>query len=147
MKNDVNINNRKVGYDYTFIRDLTAGIVLLGTEVKQIHAGKVSLTDSFCIFHNGELFIKQMNITAVDNAYSHEPLRDKKLLLKRNELNKLQKDLLDGMTIVVKKLFTTEKGHIKALISLAKGKKNYDKRESLKNKDIDKQLKNKQYEY
>lgn len=140
MKDSVYIKNRKASFDYYFIRDLNAGLELLGTEVKSIRAGKVSLVDSFCYFNNGELFIKQMNISVGKNSYNHEPLRDRKLLLKKQELLKLQRDLEKGMTIVVKHLFSNERGFIKACIALAKGKKDYDKRDSIKEKDAKRQM-------
>lgn len=140
MKN-IDIRNRKASFDYVFIDDYVAGIQLVGTEVKSIRDGKVSLVDSFCFFKDDELFVKGMNITEWKTSFNHDPLRDRKLLLNRVELNKLRKSLDKGMTIVIKRLFSNEKNLIKAEIALAKGKKNYDKRESLKEKDIERQMK------
>ena len=109
--------------------------------MKAIRENKVALVDSFCYFKDNELFIKGMNISVLKNSFQHEPLRERKLLLNRKELDKLQRDLDDGMTIVVKRLFTNEKNLIKAEIALAKGKKNYDKRASQKEKDMERELK------
>jgi SsrA-binding protein len=140
MTDQVYIKNRKASFDYFFVRDLVAGIQLTGSEVKQIRKGKVSLADSFCHFENDELYVKGMNITQSDEAFTHEALRNRKLLLKKQELKKLKKDLDEGMTIVVKKLFTSERGFIKVEISLAKGKKNFDKRASIKDREIKRSL-------
>lgn len=136
----VNIKNKKASFDYYFIKEFVAGIQLLGSEVKSIRAGKVSLVDSYCFFHEGELFIKGVNIAIGKNSFQHEPLRERKLLLNRCELNKLEKGLEEGTTIVVKKLFSNEKNLIKAEIALARGKKLYDKRETLKDKDIKREM-------
>ncbi len=135
------IRNRKASFDYFFIREYTAGMQLIGSEVKQIRAGKVSLTDSYCFFDNGELFVKGMNIPPVEGATGYDPIRVRKLLLKRSELNKLKKELEEGMTIIINKIFMNDKSFIKAEVILAKGKKNYDKRNSIKEKEISKQLK------
>ena len=134
MKKEVYIQNRKAKFDYHFIEQYEAGIVLFGTEVKSIKAAKVSLVDSYCFFDNGELFIKGMNITPVDKAFVHEPLRLRKLLLHRKELRKLEKNLTEGTTIVVTHLKTIN-GKIKCGIALAKGKKDYDKREAIKKRE------------
>ena len=141
MKPKVYIKNRKASYDFFFIRDLVAGIQLYGTEVKSIRNGKVSLVDSYCYFDSNELYVKGMNIAPMTEAFSHEPLRNRKLLLKRKELNKLQKELEKGMTIIVKNIFTNERDFIKVEIALARGKKNYDKRESIKEREIERDLK------
>lgn len=138
----VYIKNRKASFDYIFIKEYTAGIQLFGTEVKSIRDGKVSLVDSFCYFKNGELFMKGVNIAVGKTSYTHEPLRDRKLLLNRKELNKLENEMERGMTIIVKKFFSTKENLIKAEIALAKGKKDYDKREALKDKDVKREMKN-----
>ena len=140
MNEAVNIVNRKASFDYHFIREIAAGIQLHGSEVKQIRRGKVSLVDAYCFFEKGELFVKGMNITEMPEAFTHEPLRTRKLLLKKNELSKLEKDLTDGLTVVVKKLFTNDRGIVKILIALARGKKNFDKRASIKDKESRKEL-------
>ena len=139
-QNDVSIKNRKASYDYFFERELVAGIQLVGTEIKAIRNGKVSLVDSFCYFKSGELFLKGVNITATEDAWTHDPTRERKLLLNRKELDKLERDLDQGMTIVVKKMFSNVRGLIKVEIALARGKKNYDKRESIKDKEIKREI-------
>ena len=141
MKNSIDIKNRKSKFEYEFIDSYVAGIVLFGTEVKAIKNGKLSLVDSFCIFHEGELILKNVIIDK-GTGYTHEPNRDKKILLNKKEINKLLKDLKDGLTIVPYRIFTNERGLIKVEIKLAKGKKLWDKRETIKNRDINKQIKN-----
>jgi SsrA-binding protein len=136
MEKEVHIQNRKARYDYHFIEQYEAGIELLGTEVKSIKSGKVSLVDSFCMFDKGELFVKGVNITPVGQFFVHEPLRIRKLLLHRKELNKLEKNLLEGRTIVITSLKSV-RGRIKCNIALAKGKKDYDKRETIKKREAD----------
>jgi SsrA-binding protein len=129
----VTIINRKAKHDYSFLKEYTAGIQLLGNEVKKIKEHGVSFTDSFCIFNNDELYLKNLHID-VEN-----PTRERKLLLKRKELQKLQKDLDPGITIVPYKIFENERGLLKVEIVLAKGKKVHNKKESLKEKDIQRQ--------
>ena len=141
MKDRVRIMNRKVNHDYFFLKDYVAGIQLLGTEVKAIRAGKVSLVDSYCYFYKKELFLKGAHIAGTEDSYTHEPFRERKLLLKKTELKKLEKDLNKGLTIIVRKIFSNDRNYIKAEISLAKGKRNFDKRKSLKNKDQQRELK------
>lgn len=133
-KPEVRIENRKARYDYEFIDSYVAGLVLTGAEVKAIRDGKVTLADSFCWFVQDELWTNKMVIN-IEGANQHI-----KLLLNRKELNKLYKNLIPGMTIVITKLFSLN-GKIKADISLAKGKKNYDKRETIKARDIDRDTK------
>lgn len=130
------IVNRKVKYEYTFVETYVTGIKLIGSEVKSIKGGKVSLVDAYCYFNEGELFIKGMNIPESKSTYTHEPLRDRKLLMKKKELIKLQKSLINGLTIIPYKMFVTDRGLIKVEIVLGKGKKLRDKRSSLKEKDI-----------
>lgn len=140
MARGIHIKNRKASFDYFFERELNAGIQLVGTEVKAIINGKISLVDSYCYFKKGELYLKGVNIVS-EGVFGHEANRERKLLLKRKELNKLERDLLEGMTIVVKRIFSNERGKIKVEIALAKGKKNYDKRNSIKEREIDRELK------
>ena len=140
MAREIQIKNRKASFDYFFERELNAGIQLVGTEVKSIIYGKISLVDSYCYFKKGELYMKGVNI-ASEGVFGHQPDRERKLLLKRRELDRLEKDLLEGMTIVVKRIFSNDRGKIKAEIALAKGKKNYDKRNSIKEREIDRELK------
>ena len=128
------------------LEKFTAGIVLLGTEIKAIREGKASLVDSFCYFRNGELYVKNLNVSIYTegNLYNHEPTRERKLLLNKQEINKLQKKLLDkGLTIIPTLLFTSDSGYAKLEIAIAKGKKLFDKRDDMKAKDIDRDLKRK----
>lgn len=140
-KTDIEIKNRRASFDYLFIETYVAGIVLSGTEIKSIRAGKASLVDSFCYFSTaGELFIKNLHISEYywGNTWSKfDPKRDRKLLLQKKELRRLSKAVKEkGMTIVGVKLFIAESGYAKVLIALAKGKKEYDKREAIKEKDL-----------
>jgi SsrA-binding protein len=139
----INITNKKVKFEYELIKGYEAGLSLKGSEVKSIKDGKVSLTDSFCIFDGNELFVKGLNITAnpLGAGESHEPHRLRKLLLQRKELNKLQNDLVKGMTIVPYRLYVNDKGLIKMTVYLAKGKKEYDKRDTIKSRDLDRDMK------
>lgn len=140
MKDKVYIQNRKASFDYTFIQDYTAGIQLQGSEVKQIRKGKVSIVDSYCFFQDDELFVKGLKISCNEEAFSHDPDQIKKLLLKKKELKKLKNDLIEGMTIVVKSIFSTERGLLKISIALAKGKKNFDKRSSIKERESKREI-------
>ena len=124
--NKVNIENRRAKFDYQFIEQLTAGMVLTGTEIKSIREGKAALVDSYCYFRKDELYIKNLNITEYSKGthYNHEPNRERKLLLSKAELRKLQKKLNDqGLTVVPVRLFISESGYAKLDIALAKGKK------------------------
>lgn len=140
-----NVINKKAKFEYTFIKTITSGIKLVGSEVKSIRLGKVSISESYCYFDNGELFVKGMSISDYGYGSSHDSNRDKKLLLKRKELNKLEKELVNGLTIIPYRVFINDLGLVKVDIVLSKGKKTYDKREHIKNKeiqrDIDRELK------
>ena len=136
MKKPVNINNRKARFDYEFIRTLTAGMQLMGSEVKSIKDSRVSFVDSYCYFKDKELFLKNLNVTPISATYTHEPARERKLLLNRRELKKLESDMDKGMTIVPFRIFTNERGLIKIDIALAKGKRTFDKKEKIKEADI-----------
>ena len=139
-KSKVQISNRRASFDYEFLETYTAGIVLAGTEIKSIRAGKASLVDAFCYFdQKGQLYVKGMNVAQYfwGSWGQHEPKRDRKLLLNRKELRHLQAaDKQKGLTIIAVKLFIAENGYAKLVIALAKGKKAYDKRESIKEKDM-----------
>ena len=137
----IHIVNKKAKFEYFFERTENAGMVLFGSEVKAIRNGKCSLVDAFCSFENGELFIRGMNIPNEGNAFSHDPTRSRKLLLKRKELNKLEKDLVKGLTIIPYRIFENDYGILKIEISLAKGKKLYDKRNTIKERDLDREQK------
>ena len=135
---DIRIKNRKATFEYELIEKFTAGIKLLGTEIKSIRNGKANLTDSYCQFYSGELFVKNLHISEYDlgTCNNHEAKRDRKLLLNRKELSKLEKKVKEsGFTIICTVLFINEKGLAKLEIALARGKKTYDKRETLKQKD------------
>ncbi len=134
----VNIKNKRASFDYEVIDTYTAGIVLTGTEIKSIRLGKVSLVDTFCYFNRGELWVKNMNISEYfyGSYNNHSARRERKLLLNQKELRKLERDTLTpGFTIVPLRMFINEKGFAKVVIGLCKGKKEYDKRESIKERD------------
>lgn len=133
-----NIKNKRASFDYEFVDTYTAGIVLTGTEIKSIRQGKASLVDTFCFFSRGELWVKNMHIAEYfyGSYNNHAARRDRKLLLNKKELRKLERGTREtGFTIVPVRLFINEKGLAKLVIALAKGKKQYDKREALKEKD------------
>ena len=131
----VNIKNKRATFDYELIDTYTAGIVLTGTEIKSIRLGKASLVDTFCYFANGELWVKNMHVAEYFYGSYNNARRERKLLLTRKELEKLERTSKDpGFTIVPVRLFINEKGLAKLVVALAKGKKQYDKREALKEK-------------
>ena len=141
MKHNTNIVNKKAKFEFSFIRTEISGIQLSGSEVKSIRLGKVSLVDSFCFFNENELFVKNINVNNDGSAFTHIPVRDRKLLLKKRELTKLKNDLIDGLTIIPYRLFVNDRGMIKVEIALAKGKKLYDKRETIKKRVIEREIK------
>lgn len=137
-KSPVSIRNRKASFEYFFVETYTAGIVLTGTEIKSIRQGKASLVDSYCYIHNGEIWVKGMNISPYffGSYNNHEAKRDRKLLLTKKEIRKLQEATKQvGFTIVPTLVFIDAKGRAKVDIALAKGKKKYDKRQTLKEKE------------
>lgn len=136
-KSPVQIKNKKAAFDYHFIDTYTAGIVLTGTEIKSIRMGKASLVDTFCYIHNGEIWVKGMNISPYfyGSYNNHEAKRDRKLLLNKREIHHLSEDTkAPGFTIVPTLIFIDDKGRAKVDIALCRGKKEYDKRETLKEK-------------
>lgn len=138
LSSNINIKNKRASFDYELVDQYVAGIVLTGTEIKAIRQGKASLVDTFCFFNNGELWIKNMHIAEYffGSYNNHQPRRDRKLLLTKKELSKLVKATKEtGYTIIPSKLFINEKGLAKLVIFTAKGKKEYDKRDSLREKD------------
>ena len=142
-KSKVTATNRRASFDYEFLETFTAGIRLVGTEIKSIREGKVSLQDAWCYFSGGELYVRGMNISTYKSGSwgQHEPMRDRKLLLTRRELCHLAaEDKKKGLTIIAVKLFIADSGYAKLLIALAKGKKEYDKRETIKAKDIAREM-------
>ncbi|MFN6039987.1 MAG: SsrA-binding protein SmpB [Bacteroidota bacterium] len=139
----IEIKNRRASFDFAFLETYIAGMVLKGSEIKSIRQGKANLSDSYCVITNGEIFVRNLQITEYEKSthYGHEPGRDRKLLLNGSEIKKLEKKLKDqGLTIVPVKLFINEKGFAKLEIALAKGKKAYDKREDIKKKDIQREI-------
>ncbi|GAB7086483.1 SsrA-binding protein [Marinifilum fragile] len=135
---NINIRNKRASFEYEFIEKFVAGIQLFGTEIKSIRAGKASLVDSYCYFTRNELYVVGMHISEYKfgSYYNHEEKRERKLLLNRKELNKLDRKTKEsGLTIVPIRLFINERGFAKMEIALCRGKKHYDKRESLKQKD------------
>ena len=137
------IVNRKARFNYEFIESYKAGIVLTGTEIKSVKEGKVNMSDSFCYFRQGELWMKNLHISEYKfgNYANHEPLRIRKLLLTKKEMRKLEGKIKEkGLTIVPYRIFFNERGLAKVDIELCKGKKTYDKRESLKERDTQKEI-------
>lgn len=139
MIKNINIQNKRASFEYELLDQYNAGIVLTGTEIKSIRNSKATITDSFCEFNdNNELFVINMSIEeySFGTRYNHKPKESRKLLLNKKELTKLNKDSKNsGLTIVPLKLFINEKGFAKIRIALAKGKKLYDKRENIKDRD------------
>lgn len=139
MKNTVNILNKKARFEYEILDRLTAGIKLVGTEIKSIREGKASITESFCEFNDHtELFVINMTIQEYSHAtyFNHIPKSERKLLLNKSELKKWEREIKkSGLTIIPLKLFTNDKGFAKLEIALCRGKKNYDKREAIKDRD------------
>lgn len=139
----INIKNKKAYFDYEIGDTYTAGIVLCGTEIKSLRLGKASLTDCFCYVHRGELFVTGMNISeyAWGTYNNHQPKRDRKLLLTKKELAKIERISQDkGISIIGLKLFISDNGYAKLVIGVGKGRKNYDKREFLKEKDSKREM-------
>ena len=137
------IRNKKASFEYSFLSTYKAGIMLTGTEVKSIREGKATLNDSYCIFMNEELWIKNMHISEYkQGSYNnHEPKRLRKLLLNKSELLKIQSKLKDkGTTIIPVQLFLNERGIAKIEIALARGKKMFDKREDIKKRDVEREM-------
>ena len=146
-KNNILIDNRKANYNYFLLEEYVAGIVLIGCEIKSIRNRDVNMSDSYCTFVGNELIIKNMHISPYKNsgfAYGdYDPKRDRKLLLTKRELRKLQRDVqTKGITIVPVNLYTTDKGLVKLTIAVAKGKHTYDKSQSIKERDLDREMKN-----
>jgi SsrA-binding protein len=142
-KGDIVIRNKKASHDYEFLEKFIAGIKLSGTEIKSIRLGKATIADSYCFFNEGELFIKGMHIAEYywGNLNNHDPLRERKLLLTKRELRKIERKVKEtGLTIIVIKVFINEKGLAKAEIAISKGKKEYDKRETLKRQDATREM-------
>lgn len=140
---DIVIRNKKAHHDYEFLEKFIAGIKLTGTEIKSIRLGKATIVDSYCFFSSGEMYLRGMHIAEYwwGNMNNHDPLRERKLLLTARELRKIERKVKEtGLTIVVTKVFINDRGLAKAEIAIAKGKKEYDKRQTLKTKDAAREL-------
>ena len=137
------LNNRKALHDYFIESRYNAGIVLTGTEIKSLRTGKVSFNDSYCFFHQNELFVKSLHIAPYKYGTdaNHDPMQDRKLLLTKRELRKLELKIKEkGYSIIPLRIFINENGLAKMEIGLAKGKKNYDKRETIKNREHEREM-------
>ena len=140
---NINIKNRKARFEYELIEKFVAGMQLFGTEIKSIRNGKASMSDSYCQFFNGELFVRNLHVAEYEmgNINNHEAKRDRKLLLNKKELQKLERKIKEsGLTIVPTRLFVNARGLAKLEIAIARGKKIYDKRETLKKKDAQRDI-------
>lgn len=143
MKSDINIKNKKASFEYHILETFTAGIKLLGTEIKSIREGKANISDSFCTFINEELYVRNLHISEYSHGsfYNHEAKRDRKLLLTKKELKKLViKGEDKGLTIVPLRIFISDRGFAKMDIALAQGKKAFDKRETMKERDVKREM-------
>lgn len=138
------MRNRSVFHEYFIDTKYEAGIMLLGTEVKSIREGKVSFNDSYCVIHKGEIWVKSLHIAEYSHGSinNHDPIRDRKLLLHKKEIKKIEAKLKEkGYTLVPLRMFMTDKNLVKIEIGLAKGKKLHDKRETIKKKDVEREMK------
>lgn len=143
FSNDINIRNRQAGFEYELLDKYIAGMVLTGTEIKSIREGKANLQDGYCYFNNGELFVKGINITpyAQGTHYNHDALRERKLLLKRSEIKKLEGKIEEkGLTLIPTRLFINDRGLAKLEIAIGKGKKLHDKRDSIREREAKREL-------
>jgi len=135
---EILIINRKAKFEYSFIQEIEAGIMLTGTEVKSLRNGNANMNDAYCLFVKNELYLKSLYIGEYEfgNINNHEPRRDRKLLLKRPELKKFQRRVVEkGLTLVPYKIYFSERGLAKVVLALAQGKKSYDKRQSIKERE------------
>jgi SsrA-binding protein len=143
MASDINIRNKKASFEYHFLETFVTGIKLLGTEIKSIREGKATISDAFCTFINEELYVRNLHISEYSHGsfYNHEAKRDRKLLVTKKELKKLLVKSQDkGLTIVPLKIFISERGFAKMEIALAQGKKSFDKRDTLKERDVKREM-------
>ena len=142
-KHTSEIINRKVKFEYFIVQEFEAGISLTGTEVKSLRAGNAQMADAFCVFENGELYLRNLHIAEYEmgTVYNHEPKRTRKLLLRKAELKKIEKRVSEkGMTVVPYKIYFSDRGFAKVLIVLGQGKKSYDKRDTIKDRDSKRDL-------
>jgi len=143
FSSNVNIRNRQASFQFELLDKMVAGLALKGTEIKSVREGKVNLQDGYCYFNKGEAFVKGINITPYSQGthYNHEAARERKLLLKKSEIRKLEARVSEkGLALIPVRLFITDRGLAKLEIALARGKKLHDKRESIKEKDIKREL-------
>jgi len=143
QSSNIVIKNKKASHDYEFLEKFVAGIKLCGTEIKSLRLGKATIADSYCLFSGGELYIRGMHIAEYwwGNLNNHDPLQDRKLLLNSRELRKIERKIKEsGLTIIVTKVFINDRGLAKAEIAISKGKKEYDKRQTLKQKDATREM-------
>ena len=143
MQKQIDIKNKKAFFEFEFLDKFSAGMMLTGTEIKSVRLGNVNMNDAWCYFSKGDLFVKNLNISAYEKGthYNHEPLRPRKLLLKKKELTKLQNKIKEkGLTIVPTRVFISERGLAKMEVALAKGKKLHDKRQTIKDREAKREL-------
>jgi SsrA-binding protein len=143
LAKNVEINNKRASFEYQFLDTYTAGIALRGTEIKSIRQKKVNLSDAYCYVSDQGVFIKNLHISIYDKGtyLNHEPLRERKLLLQKKEIHKIEKKLDDqGISLIPVKLFISDRGFAKLVLAVAKGKKLYDKRDDLKEKEAKREL-------
>ena len=144
MSKNIEIKNRSAFHEYFIDAQYEAGMVLLGTEVKSLRAGRASFNDSYCLIHKGEIWLKSLHIAEYSHGTvnNHDPLRERKLLLQKREIKKIQAKLKEkGYTLVPLRIFFNEKSLAKVEIGLAKGKKHFDKRETIKSRDVEREMK------
>lgn len=144
FSNNIQIRNRKASFEFEFLDKYEVGIVLMGTEIKSLREGKASISEAYCFIQNGELFIKGMSISPYENSsfQNHEITRLRKLLLKKREIDKIETKIEEkGLTVVPVRIFINQRGFAKLEVAVARGKKLYDKRDSIKQKDQDRELK------
>ena len=142
-KNRINIVNRRASFEYQLVQKYTAGIILTGTEIKSVREGSANIGDAFCFIKDGEMFIRNLHISVWKQGsyYNHEPMRMRKLLLNKNEIRKIKAKALErGFTVIPVRMFISETGYAKIEIAVAQGKRNFDKREDIKKRDITRQL-------
>jgi SsrA-binding protein len=143
FSDNINIKNRQASFEFELLDKYVAGMVLMGTEIKSIREGKVNLQDGYCYFANGELFVKGINITpyAQGTHYNHAATRERKLLLKRSEIKKLEGKIEEkGLTLIPTRLFINDRGLAKLEIAIGRGKKLHDKRDSMRERDAKREL-------
>jgi SsrA-binding protein len=143
LNKHISVKNKRATFEYELIDTYTAGIVLRGTEIKSIRQNKVSINEAYCFFDREELYIKGMNIAVYEKASftNHDPIRTRKLLLNKNELNKIFTKLSEkGLALIPLKLFSTDRGFVKIEIAVARGKKLHDKRDSIKERDVKREM-------